>query len=178
MGIPLIAGMAIAGAASSMMAAQQKNQQAQRLASNAIRQTSERSGRLLERDKVMGGRIKRKSDQERLAIARKTAQEAGSRIAAAAGAGVRSDSGSHARNIADTMFRGTMLQGEANKNYMTDFEDLGSHTEAALAEDRARLENILNQAQGMTQDVFMSGVMGAAGGGASGTGIATGLAKL
>lgn len=178
MGVPLVAGMAVAGAATSMAQAQQKNEQAQKLASNALRQTSDRAERLLNRDSVMRGRIKRKSDQDRLAIARKTAQEAGSRIVAAAGAGVRSDTGSHARDISDALFRGTMLQGEVVKNFITDIQSQRSQTEAALAEDHARLQNILNEAQGMTQNLFTAGLTGAAGMAASGTGIATGLEEL
>lgn len=175
MGIPLVAGMAIAGAASSMMQAQQQNAQARGMANNALGQSKKRQGQLLERDEVMSGRIKKKSDQERLAIARKTAQEAGARIVASAGRGVTSDSGSDARAVADAMLRGTQNQQTAGQNYVTAIDDLRSKTEAGIFEDQARLENVLNQAQGMTQNVMLAGIMGGATGAMAGGGVNTGL---
>ena len=175
MGIPLIAGMAIAGAASSIMAAQQKNAQAAGMANNALNQSKKRQEMLMDREGLMRGRIKKKSDQERLAIARKTAQEAGARVVAAAGQGTISDTGSAARGLADTLFRGRMVQEAAGENFITAVEDLRSKTEAGIFEDQARLENVLNEAEGMVSSPLLAGVMGAATGAISGAGVNTGL---
>jgi polyhydroxyalkanoate synthesis regulator phasin len=171
----MVAGMAVAGAASSMMQAQQKNAQAKGMANNALSASAKRQGQLLERDEVMSGRIKKKSDQQRLQLARKTAQEAGSRVVAAAGQGTMSDTGSAARGIADTLFRGQMNQEQANDNFITNIADQRTMTQNAIDEDQARLENVLNQAEGMTQSPLMAGIMGGMGGASSGAGISTGL---
>jgi hypothetical protein len=167
--------MMVVSAAASMQQAQQKNRQAKGLARNAIDQTAKRQAALLERDDVMSGRIKKKSDQQRMAVARKTAEEAGSRIAMAAGQGTISDTGTAARGIADTWVRGEGLQEVIGENFVSDTTDLRMQTEAGLDESQARLENILNQAQGMTQSMLLAGLMGGAQGAPAGTGVNTGL---
>ncbi|MEE2887523.1 MAG: hypothetical protein VX951_08835 [Planctomycetota bacterium] len=175
MGVPLVAGMAVAGAASSIMQAQQQNRAAKGLAENAISTSKLRNESLMEREKTMSGRIKKKADQDRLAAARATTLEAGSRVVAAAGQGTTAASGSAARGIADALFRGQSTQETLADNYDTDIESLRQQTESGQIENQASMMASLNQAQSMMQSPLLAGVLGGASGAIAGTGVNTGL---
>ncbi len=176
MGAPqLVGGMAVAGAATSLMQAQQQNKAAQGLADNAISTTRLRNESLLERERIMSGRIKKKADQDRLSAARATALEAGSRVVAAAGRGTTAASGSAARGIADALFRGQSVQESIADNYDTDIESLRQQTLSGQIENQATLMSALGQAESMAQSPLLAGITGAMSGASAGAGVSTGL---
>lgn len=159
---------AAASAGIAMEQSTRQNRAARKTADNARATARQKSEWLKERQRILQTGIARKSDQQRLQVARQAALERGSRIAASAAKGTTAFAGTEMRNLLDLESRRDALQAQIGSNFMTDMKTLQSQTKSGLIDNEAALRQTLAQASAMEQNTFLATFAGAIGGAATG----------
>ena len=161
MGAPAIPIFMIASAAIAAEQASRQNAAARRTRQSAQITATRKSEYLERRQAVLAQSIARKSDQQRLQVARQAVMERGARVAASAAKGSTAFSGTEMRNLLDLDSRRDALQAQISQNFNTDMQTLQSQTEAGLIDNQAALRATLDQAAAMQRDPFLSVFSGA-----------------
>lgn len=168
----------VASAAMAQQAAAAQNSAAKRNALGAIDAAGRRNEYLEKRHDITRSQIAKKTDQQRLQVARQAAEERGRRKAAAASAGSVAGSGSALRALLDLDARRNQVQATISENFANDMLSLQSSTQAGLMDNRIQMENTLRQAQAMAQSEFLTMFTGAVSGAGSGIQIQSGIKAL
>jgi len=158
----------------AMEQSKRQNRAARRTAEAAQTSAQQKSEWLKQRQAILQKGIARKSDQQRLQVARQAAMERGSRIAASAAKGTTAFAGTEMRNLLDLESRRDALQAQISANFGTDMKTLQSQTQSGLIDNEAALRQTLAQASAMQQNTFLATLAGALGG--ASTGLAIGSA--
>jgi hypothetical protein len=164
MGAAAIPVFMIASAAVAAEQANRQNQAARRTRQSAEITATRKSEYLERRQAVLAQSIARKSDQQRLQVARQAVIERGARIAASAAKGTTAFSGTEMRSLLDLEGRRDALQATIAQNFNTDMTTLQSQTESGLIDNQASLRATLDQAAAMQRNPFLSVFAGAMGG--------------
>lgn len=173
MGAAAIPIFMVASAAISAEQASRANAAARRTRETAILNAQRKSEYLERRQALMARSIAKKSDQQRLQVARQAVMERGARIAASAAKGTTAFSGTEMRNLLDLEGRRDALQARISDNFNADMTTLQSQTESGLIDNQAALRRTLDQAQAMQRDPFLSIFSGAMSGLSTGISVAS-----
>lgn len=175
MGAAAIPIFMISSAALAAESANRQNRAARRTAESARISAQRKSEFLESRQAIVARGIARKSDQQRLQVARESAMERGARIANAASRGVSAFSGSDARNLIDLGFRRDALQKQISENFAIDMQTLQSQTQSGIIDNDAALRRTLAQADAMQQNEIFSAFAGGMQGFATGLNVQQGM---
>lgn len=168
MGAAAIPVFMIASAAVAMEQASRQNKAA-RMTRESAKFTNEKRSEFLERRQaIMQSAIARKSDQQRMQVARQAAIERGRRVAASAAKGTTAYAGTDMRNLLDLDRRRDALQAQIGQNFNADMMTLQSQTESGIIDNDAALRQTIAQTNAMQQNVFLSTFSGALSGVGSG----------
>ncbi len=168
MGAAAIPIFMVASAAVAAEQASRANQAARDTRASAEFTNKKRSEFLKNRQAVLASAIAKKSDQQRLQVARQVTLERGARIARSAAKGTNAYSGSEGVGLMDLDMRRDTLQATIASNFGTDMKTLQSQTESGIIDNDAALRQTIAQANSMQQNPFLATFAGGLGGLGSG----------
>ena len=168
----------VASAAMAQQAASESNRAARRTAQGALDAAGMRNDYLERRHQITRRQISRKTDQQRLQVAREAVVQRGRVKAAAASSGAVAGSGSAYVRLLELNANRDQLQSTISENFSNDMLALQSQTLAGVMDNTIQMENTLRQAQAMSQSEFLSMFTRGIGGLGAGIQIQTGIKSL